>query len=90
MSLNFLAMIHLDGHVTNINTVEQTSFTVVSILMSIYIGSCNPIDLSQNMTECFERRLFEGMSKMQFGSADSFRSRMQRLRYRKGEFDSCS
>ena len=30
LSLNFLAMIHLDGHVTNINSVEQTSFTVVS------------------------------------------------------------
>jgi len=28
LCLNFLAMIHLDGHVTNINTLEQTSFTV--------------------------------------------------------------
>eukprot|EP00794_Sanderia_malayensis_P008068 gene8068-8931_t len=27
LCLNFLAMIHLDGHVTNINTMEQTSFT---------------------------------------------------------------
>ena len=57
LSLNFLAMIHLDGHVTNINTVEQTSFTVVSIF-HVLLGSCNPLDLSQNLTEFFDCRLF--------------------------------
>ena len=31
LTLNFLALVHLDGHVTATNNVEETSFTSVSI-----------------------------------------------------------